>query len=288
MYFHEYMQKAENSQEALNSIPTATVETIRMNGKMNPKEIKAVIVGDRIVATVSKHYKLVQHRTAFQPILDGLHTTATDYNFALFVSDAKAYLKIFCDEVPDNGSGIRLGFDAINSLNGKSAIHYLFRSENVTKVVEVVGYRQVCSNGMKIRVPLEQAEFVRPEVREKVEALLTLSQKITHMGNPEEKISAVKYVVEAMSLLKEPVALIIKKAKDVKVGDEEAKKLIKKYIGKRLSGRILGQFDEEEQTLWGLYNSITFVASHGVKATTMNGLIDRSAEMLEQELAVEG
>jgi hypothetical protein len=176
----------------------------------------------------------------------------------------------------------------MNSLNGKSAIHYLFRSEKITKVVEIVGYRQVCSNGMKIRVPLDQAEFVRPEVREKIEALLVLSQRIIHMGNPEESISAVRYVVEAMALLKEPISLIIKKAKDTMVGEQEAKKLIRKYVGKRLSGRILGQFQEEEPSLWGLANAITFVASHDVKLSTMNGRINSSAEMLEQELAVKG
>lgn len=288
MYFHEYMQKAEKAQEVLDSIPSASLEAIQMEGKSNPKKIMAVVVNENIVATVSRHYKLVQHKTAFQPILDGLHATGTEYDFALIVGDAKAWLKVFCDTIPDNGSGIRLGFEANNSLNGKSAIHYLFRTESVSKVVEIVGYRQVCSNGMKIRVPLDQAEFVRPEIREKVEALLVLSERIVHMGNPEERISAVRYVVEAMSLLKEPVALIIKKAKSVQVGRDEAKRLIGKYVGKRLSARILGQFQAEEQTMWGLTNSITWVASHGVKLSTMNGLINSSAEMLEQEFAVKG
>jgi hypothetical protein len=285
MYFHEYMQKAEKAQLALDSIPTASMESIRMRDRLNPKDIKAIVVDGVLVATTSKHYKLVQHKTAFQPILDGLHATGTDYEFALFLSDAKANLKVFCDDIPDNGHGIRLGFDARNSLNGKSAIHYLFRTESVSKVIEVVGYRQVCSNGMKIRVPLDQAEFVRPEVREKIEALMVLSEKIVHMGNPEEKISAVKYVVEAMALLKEPVALIIKRAKSIPVGQQEAKKLIGKYVGKRLSKAIYGQFVEhEEPTMWGLYNSITFVASHDVKLSTMNGLLNSSAEMLEKEL----
>lgn len=286
MYFHEYMQKAQEAQSSLDSIPTAELQTIQMEGKTNPKQIKAVVVNDRIVATVSRHYRLVQHKVAFQPILDGLHATATDYDFALIVNDARAWFKVFCDTIPENGNGIRLGFEATNSLNGKSAIHYLFRTESVTKVVEIVGYRQICSNGMKIRVPLDQAEFVRPEVREKVEALLVLSQRIIHMGNPEERISAVQFVVEALSLLREPVALIIQKAKDKQVGEQEAKRLIGKYVGKRLSSRILHQFAEEQPTMWGLYNSITYVASHDVKLSTMNGLIDSSAEMLEQELAV--
>jgi hypothetical protein len=57
-------------------------------------------------------------------------------------------------------------------------------------------------------------------------------------------------------------------------------------VGKRLSTQIYNQFYDEEQTIWGLYNAITNIASHGVQPTTMNGLINKAADLLEGELAI--
>lgn len=133
---------------------------------------------------------------------------------------------------------------------------------------------------------MEEAEFVRREIREKIESLISMSEAIAHLGDVKHKIEAVQYVVEAMVLLKEPISLIIKKAKSILIGKKDAKKLIGVYVGKRMSEAIYSQFHEEEQSIWGLYNAITYVASHGVKPTTMNGLINSGAELLEKEIAV--
>jgi len=280
------MRKSDATKATLKDIPKATLRPIKMRGVDNPKSIMGVVVEDRLVSTVSKRYKLVQHSEAFEPIFKGLHRTGTPYDFALYQTDTKAFLSVFVDEVELEDSGIRLGFQALNSIDGTTAIKYLAYSENVSKTIEIVGYRLACSNGMKVRVPLEEAEFVRKEVREKVEKLLTMSQKIAHLGDVEHKIEAVQYVVEAMALLKDPVKRIIEKAKNKKVGKKEAKLLIAQYVGKRLSTQIYNQFYDEEQTIWGLYNAITFVASHGVQPTTMNGLLNKAADLLEGELAV--
>jgi hypothetical protein len=280
------MRKAEATQSTLDAIPKATLRPIRMRNVDNPKSIMGVVVDDRLVATVSKRYKLVQHQEAFDPIFKGLHKVGSDYDFALYQTDTKAWLSVFVDEVSENGSGIKVGFQAMNSLDGTTSIRYLAYSQRVTKSIEVVGYRQVCSNGMKIRVPLEEAEFVRQELREKIENLMHLSESIAHLGDIEHKIEAVQYVVEAMVLLKEPIAKIIEKAKEKRIDNQDAKKLIKEYIGKRMGKAIYEQFHEEEQTIWGLYNSITYVASHGVKTSTMNGLLNKGADLLEGEITV--
>jgi len=257
----------------------------------NPKQIMGIVVRGHLVATTSRHYKLVQHKEAFEPIFKGLQNTGTPYNFALFQTDTKAFLKVFVDEIKDNGEGIKLGFEARNSIDGRNAITYLMKSQKVERstVIEVVGLRLACKNGMKVRVPLAEAEELKIEIKtlEKIKELLTMASRIVHMGKVEEKIKAVQYVVEAMTLLKEPVALIIEKAKKKPVGEVLAKKLIAKYIGKRMATDIEYRFKEnEEPTLWGLYNAITFVASHGVTVPTMNGLIEKSADLLEQEVFV--
>lgn len=302
MNFSDHMKKAIEINQVLDLIPKASMHTIKAIDfneatvtVQNPQNIMAVVLnetsGARIVATVSRHYKLVQHKEAFQPIIDGLTATKTAFNFAMFQTDTKATLKVFVGEIPDNGKAIKLGFEATNSIDGRNAITYSLSSSSVTKetTIEIVGYRLACKNGMKIRVPLAKAEELKLEktVVDKVTELLSMASRIVHIGEAKKKIEAVQYVVEAMALLKEPVALIIQKSKDKKVGQKLAKELLAEYIGKRLQERILGQFKKEEQSLWGLYNAITYIASNGgVKVPTMNGLIDKSARLLEEEVFV--
>jgi cell fate (sporulation/competence/biofilm development) regulator YmcA (YheA/YmcA/DUF963 family) len=288
--YWEYMRKAEQTQETLDNIPIASLQTIVSTNQgtiLNPKNIKAVVVNGRIVGSVSKRYRLVQHKDAFSPIFNGLHQTATPYEFSLFETDTKAMLNVFVDEIGENGSMIKLGFRAVNSINGETAIVYDIRADSITSTLEIVGYRQVCSNGMKIRVPLDRAEELRIEKVERVKELIKMATRIVHMGTEEamkQKIEAVQYVTEAIALLKNPIARIIQKAKSERVGEQQAKELLKIYIGKRMNQRILEQFKKEEQTMWGIYNACTAVASHDCTIPTMNGLINSSARMLEQEL----
>lgn len=298
--FWEYMSKAEKTAEVIDEIPQAHMNEIVMasvNEKpaiSNPKKIQAVIVNDRIVSTVSRHYQLVQHKEAFDPVFKGLQAVGSDYEFALMQTDTKAYLRLFVDEIPDNGDKIRLGFEVRNSIDGKTAISYNLISQKIKQfsewvqkeVVDVWGFRLVCSNGMKIRVPLKSHFILEEKKRVKIVTLLSMASRIVHMGQDvKQKIEAVQYVVEAMALLKEPVAKIIELAKNQEIGEKKAKELIALYIGKRLSDRIYQRFQQDESpTLWGLYNSITFVASHGVTVPTMNGLIDKSANMLALEV----
>jgi len=289
--YWDYKHKAEEIENVISEIPSARLVNIEtQEGASNPKHFKAVVLteksGDRIVATVSKKYKLVQHKDAFKPIIDGLHNTATEYDFSLIQTDIKATLDVFVDEIDNSGlGGIRLGFRAISSIDGRNAIKYTMQQDRFKGSIELVGYRQVCENGMKIRVPLDQAEFVKPEIKGEITRLLEMSTNISHIGEVEEKIKATQYVVEAMALLKDPVRRIIEKARNKEVGDKEAKKLIGKYIGKRLAIRIAGHFyQHEEPSIWGLYNAITFVASHGVSVSTMNGLLEKSATLLEKEI----
>jgi hypothetical protein len=295
-FYWEYMRRANETKEVLDNIPTASLQTItatEVGAIENPRNMKAVVVGNRIVASVSKNYQLVQHKDAFKPVFDGLHQTGTPYEFALFQTDTKAFLNVFVDEIGDNGSGIKLGFRVINSIDGRNAISYAIKSETIERstTIELVGYRLACQNGLKIRVPLSEATELRLEkkVVEKVEELIKMATRIVHMGTEQEikvKMEAVQYVTEAMALLKEPISIIIKKAKNKQIGEEEAKRIIALYIGKRMSNRILEKFKEEGNTMWSLYNAITFVASHDCSIPTMNGLINSSAQMLEKELFV--
>lgn len=288
--YWEYMRKAEETKNTLDAIPTASLQTITNTAQgaiKNPKNIMGVIVDGRIVGTVSKRYRLVQHKDAFAPIFNGLHQTATPYEFSLFQTDTKAMLNVFVDEIKENGSGIKLGFKAINSINGETAINYAMAANSITSTLEIVGYRLVCQNGMKIRVPLDQAEFMKLEKVERVRELIRMAAKILHLGTEEaikQKMEAVQYVTEAISLLKEPIALMIQKAKNKMVTEQEIKLMVAKYIGKRMSKKIIERFAMEDQSLWGAYCAVTYISSHDCTIPTMNGLLNSSAIMLEEEL----
>jgi len=287
-YFWEDLRKKEQVEEELNNIPEAMLYTIKQETRegfseiKNPDKINVVVVNGEIVGTVSRHYKLIQHKDAFKPILNGLQNLGSDYGYSLLLTKTRAYMNVFVDEGYDS---VSFGFRAQNAIDGGSSVRYAFSSFMKERVIELVGYRKVCSNGMIIRVPLDNAQIVRLEEREKIEQLLMENTKIIHMGNAEEKVQAVQYVVEAMTLLKNPLERLIKTAQSRELTEEAAKEFIRKYVGKRVRQKILDRYEREEPTLWGVYNAITNVASNeNLSVRTSNGLINRAAMLMEKEV----
>lgn len=301
--FWAYLHKAEDTEAALNSIPTAYFGTITAEydtGKpagiytTDKGNQKAIVINDEIVATVSSRYKLVQHREAFKPIIDGLHYVGVNYDMALIPQGkTKMGMNVFMDKVEayegNDFGNVHIGFRVVNSVDGRNAISYLATgsAKRGTTTIELVGYRQVCKNGMVVRVPLAEADYVTAEEVTKIQAAVakfTYETRIFHVGDAKARIAEMQYVAEVVALLKAPMQRMLQKASTTALNSETAKKLIKGYIGKRLEDRILQQYDKEEKTLWGLYNAVTYVASHDVKGSTMNGLLKKSAIMLEREL----
>lgn len=248
------------------------------------KDLKAIIVDGKTVAVMSDHYETVQHEDAFRPVLEGLAMRQVDYKYALFANHRRAWLNIYVGEGADT---IRFGFRITNSLDGTTKVRYGLSEFQHTKVLELVGYRQVCSNGMIIKVNLENAEIVKLEEKEKFNALLEQHKSYRHSKGVNQKIEEVQYIVEAFLLMKNPLQRIVEKAKNINLELEKAKEIIEKYVGKRKLDKILTRYGFEEQTLWGLYNAATFVASHRdiLKATKFNTELQKAATMLEQELS---
>jgi hypothetical protein len=108
-----------------------------------------------------------------------------------------------------------------------------------------------------------------------------------HTETAFKKIEAMQYIAEAISLLRDPVEKIIRKAQDWTIADREyLEKLIKKHVGKRYAQKVADRYARDGDTsLWGLYNAITYVASHDeLKAVSREHLIDKAADMLNKEL----
>jgi hypothetical protein len=80
---------------------------------------------------------------------------------------------------------------------------------------------------------------------------------------------------------------MILKSQQWKITDREhLEKLIKTHVGKRYAQKIATRYAlDKDESLWGLYNAITYVASHDeLKAVSRDNLIDKAADMLNVEL----
>jgi len=250
-----------------------------------------VLVTDRtgyasIVHCPTNRYQIVQHTEAFRPIIEGMvQAGVEDFKYTMLANHRWAEMNILVSET--GMDGVRIGFRVKNSFDGTSAIKYGFNMGRATSHMEVVGWRQVCSNGMKIKVPLGEAEIITVEKVTQIRTLLHEHTSIMHTETAFKKIEAMQYIAEAISLLRDPVEKIIRKAQDWTIADREyLEKLIKKHVGKRYAQKVADRYARDGDTsLWGLYNAITYVASHDeLKAVSREHLIDKAADMLNKEL----
>ena len=296
---HYKMRPAEEINQAMEALPQA--EEYTLYGRKETDEEageyeklphhKTIRVKDQFgrvdyVNCPRKSYKLVQHKDAFRPIIEGLMQGGIhNFGFITQANHKKAELQVYATgEVYDT---VSLGFRVMNSLDGTSAINYGFRTFRETSHIEIVGYRQACANGMKIQVPLDQAEIVKPELRNQIQMLMSKDTRIQHTKSAEDKIQTIQYIVEAISLLKDPVEEMIKRAEKWTWRDaDHLEQLIKKHVGQRYKQKVEERLGHETPDLWGLYNAITYVASHDpdMKLVSRENLQGKAANMLTQEL----
>lgn len=240
-----------------------------------------------IVNCPTQRYAIVSHEQAIHPIIDALvQSGVKDFEFNAQSTLSWANLNIFV-----GGAGydsVKLGFKIGNSFDSSSSVNYGFEATARSKSIVLVGFRTVCQNGMRIEVPLDQAELIKPELRVKITTLLSERTRVLHTKSAESKIDAIRYVVEAMALLREPAELMIKKAKKWTINDtEHFKALIKLHVGNRFAKKVIHQYSKEpDESLWSLFNSLTFVASHDetLSTTARETLLDKASKMLSIEL----
>lgn len=251
------------------------------------------------VHTPAGRYKMVQHKAAFRPIVEGL-TQAGEHGFqyVLVGTPKGAKFQVFVN--PEGHDGVRLGFEVTNVWDGRSALRYTTRLDRRQTWIEVVGHRQVCSNGMKVRIPLAEAYAqmgsnpkisVYVEQQQRLTTLLSETARIVHDGTAKQKIEAMQYVAEAMRLLQEPVEAMIKAGQEWGLDTaEKAKEMIKVHVGKRYAAKVRDAFVDEPDSMWGLYNAITYVASHDetLKDTARETLKDKAADLLLHVAVVGG
>jgi len=287
------LRQGEEVNEAISQMPVAQEQDVFIAGGLQKVfSHKAIVVDDKVIDIPTKNYKLVQHSEAFRPVVEGITLAGVkDFTFSAYSTNKVGYLNLYIGSINDGTSHINVGMQISNSLNRTLSVKYGFKFNEREAHIEIVGYRQVCSNGLKIRVPLEQAEIIRPELREQIKNLLTEKYTFKHVGNVKVKILDMQYVSEAFSLLVEPLELYIKKAKsiDINVSSviiDSVKSIIRKHVSERMTKKILEQFSEnagiEGTSLWGLFNAITYIASHNSTVSGKTYLENVGAEILNE------
>jgi hypothetical protein len=281
-------------QEAVDRLPTASeIPVLRGDTNEVIAENKGIVVEGKVVAVLSKQYATVNHSKAFKPVVEGLVKSGENgknVTFAIRHTDARAFLTAFVNEAKDSSSGIRYGFRTVNSYDGSTGIHFdVSTSKGV--VVTVWGERQICTNGMKIRVPLEWRDCIDGEKADKIITLLKQSKTIVHKGNMTNidiKLEQVGYMVEVMFLLESALNKIVKMAEDMRMDNLKlASLMVEKYVGQRYLESVMQRFEYgEEKTLFGLYNAITYIGSHTVsyKEGTKESIIDKASRLLDEAL----
>jgi hypothetical protein len=289
------LHEASEVNTALDSLPTASPVELFYNDGVETnclvKGFKGVLVTDsngysNVVHCPTNRYTIVQHKEAFRPIIEGMVQAGIhDFKYTMLANHRWAEMNILVSET--GYDGVRIGFMVKNSFDGTSAIKYGFDLSRAVTHLEVVGWRQICSNGLKIKVPVDQAEIITLEKVTQIRTLFHEQTNIMHTQAAFQKIEAMQYIAEAISLLKDPVSKIIRKAQGWTIKDKEhLERLIKEHVGKRYAAKISDRYARDKDTsLWGLYNAITFVASHDdLKAISREHLIDKAADMLNAEM----
>jgi hypothetical protein len=274
----------EEIYKQLDMLPTAELKEIQTKEGTNLQKHRAVMSNGECIAVLSDKYILKQHKEAFTPLIAGLEEAGMIDSIGLHVShnNKSARINFLVEQGYDT---VNYGFWASNSYDGQHALRFSFTSFTKSKYIEVVGYRQVCKNGMVMRVPMNQAEFVKVEEREKIKELLKEQNKIIHKFGMEDKMISMQNAVKAMTLLKEPIERMIRFAEGRSLPEEYFDVLLKKYFKKKLKSVIRNRYASEPQTLWGFYNAITYVASHDVMAeSSRTGLQNRASRMLYEEM----
>ena len=226
---------------------------------------------------VSNRYALIQHKDAFKPVLETLKTMGKNQVRAEFIQNkGRAWMSIVFPEttINDGQDGIEMGIQMKNSYeSGMSLQITSTRSYYEGRFLTFFGYRRVCSNGMMVRVPWTEinkgakVDEIRKEyVTEKEVGLGSFSTRIWHSGSSEKKMEQISRIVKTLTDCIPYIQTLVDKARQHHLEPEEASKMLEGIgLGKRMVEKVMKLYANDEQSRFGLYNSVTYYASHNAK-----------------------
>jgi hypothetical protein len=323
------------AEELLTQLPVAELRPIfaqSEDGLMSEMPTKrGVFVDNAPYEVVSDRYKPVQHSEAFKQVCEVI--AGVDLQLMVKVSwygDRAQMSVVVEDDIADT---VRFGFYVSNVHDGLHAVTYSFAMDRVQRYkevvqhqsttvlqdgedakpkkggysyIELVGFRQICSNGMKIRVPMDEVMaatgtqatelqmsvkraltevWETEENRIRVKSILHVRKKISHKGDVVKKLEEQKKVMEVLVALKDPVKRMIARAQNKHVGPKEAMDVLVSYLGVGTARRIVQCVADGEcdplVSAWDVYNSFTYYATHKADSVReINRVENASADYL--------
>lgn len=284
--------------QALPKVEILDVDAVdaKTGNRIRAEHFRASVVNGKVIDVPTDEYTHVQHEEAFRPAIEGMAISGVHgFQYCLWNDERRANLSILVGQAAD---GVNFGFKMTNSFDRTTTVRYSLDANTQEKHVEIVekehvlvwGFRQTCSNGMVIKVPLKVCKYMDAVEVTQFKTLMEKHVEIRHKGEVGRKLKNMQYVVEAFIMLNNPVSRMIRDAQAKALTQEDAEELITRYVGKRIVNEVLEQFAREEQTLWGLTNAVTYIGSHSDRNLSMarrDKLLDKAGTMMERELLVE-
>lgn len=256
----------------IDSMTLATEDSVFVNGE-EQKNFKAIIENGKVLKIFTKEYTLIQHKEAFAAALDALLVSNKQEVKAHVVqTEGRAYLTVVFDDllVNDGAEGIKMGFRVSNSHLGE-ALRIGGSTQKMGTHLKFFGYRLACANGMIIHVPMEAMSVKDMELTERKggiiqklvkDPIVEYNQKIMHKGRRDSRVQKIYQQIMALYKSVNYVETFIKEMQAKNLTVKEAEDALIGSFGPRVAKKIMEQYAIEEQTVWGLYNSITYKASH--------------------------
>jgi hypothetical protein len=278
--------RSSNFLEVIQELPEAVELPVffkKQDEFQGIEEKKAIVVADKVVSIVSKHYRLITHQQAFKTVIDALQVPSEGVQYDAVFNNKRAFLRLMFSDVlvkDDTEAGIRLGVEIRNSYDrtmslGMQVKRDLF--EKGKKYIVFYAERLVCSNGMTVKVPLSELsevelsnlnpEKVLAEERQdptKSAELSRMNVQVRHYGKKFDlKFQNLLLMANASkNYLEKTIQLAIK--------TEYNEELFRKWLAERnfsvkaIDG-LIDEFKLKEQNKWEAYNMITAYASHETK-----------------------
>jgi hypothetical protein len=270
----------------LSELPRAELKEVYLGKEKTLEPSRKACVNARtgeLFEIVSDQYKMIQHADAFANVLDAAGISEDKAVFRYYKGTAEMYVDTGA-KITDDALGISLGVKVWNSYDKSRGMGVqVKRTMNYTgireKAIVLYGVRQICSNGMKIRVPLSalnasELDNMKPEEVVAQEEFIQITEKqmatlqndtgyVRHKGNIDLKFESLLRTIRASTNY---IQTKINRAMDATMTQPEFVKFLADtmHLSERDMDKLIADYFKEKQTKWAAYNVITAHTTHKV------------------------
>lgn len=271
----------EKINEVLEKLPEAEEKQLFLSDGSLVEERKGIFDAKtgNLHDVVSDGYVLIQHKDAFKRMIDSLEVPDdADLNVTTGHYKGRAEMNLLFNKivVPDDSQGVTLGLKLVNSYDRSSAFGVQLKRNIYEKGKFIVfyGMRQICSNGMKIMIPLsqmtaEEIDKMSPnDVRAKEENIKVHTEaftgRIVHYGKNTFNLKFMN-LQDMVNRASNFVKIAIQNAINKNLTETQLKLTLQELnLPNKIIEEMIEEFKTEKKSTWDAYNQVTAYASHKV------------------------